>query len=106
MWGAFVSNWYLAAVAVVGVVLSAGYFLWYYERAFFGPPGSAKIARLLDLNARETAVMAATLALIVAIGLYPAPLLNMTSASTEALTKRLESRNAAVAQLEADNLTE
>ena len=105
MWGAFESNWHLAAVAIIGVVISAGYFLWYYERAFFGPPGSAKIAKLIDLNVRETSVMAVTLALVVAIGLYPTPLLNMTSASTEALVKRLESRNAAVVQLEADNLT-
>jgi len=33
MWGAFEANWALAAVAVTGVVLSAGYLLWYYERA-------------------------------------------------------------------------
>ncbi len=96
MWGAFELNWALAAVAVTGVVLSAGYLLWYYERAFFGPPGSAKIQTLRDLNSRETAAMGVVLAIVIAIGVYPMPILNITSASTKALADRLDERSLAL----------
>ena len=96
LWGAFEANWALAAVAVTGVVLSAGYFLWYYERAFFGPAGSEKVKKLLDLNPRETAAMSAVLAIVIAIGVYPMPLINMTSASTTALAERIEKRRVAI----------
>jgi len=97
MWGAFEANWALAAVAVTGVVLSAGYLLWYYERAFFGPAGSPTIKTLRDLNSGETAAMGVVLALVIAIGVYPMPLIKMTSASTAALAQRLDERSRAPA---------
>ena len=90
MLGAFQAYWALAAVAVIGVVLSAGYFLWYYERAFFGPPSSPRVAALRDLNGRETFAMGAVLALVLAIGLFPMPLINITSGSVTALSDRLQ----------------
>jgi len=96
MWGAFEANWALAAVAVTGVVLSAGYLLWYYERAFFGPAGSTRIKTLRDLNTRETTAMGVVLALVIAIGVFPMPLINITSASTSALAERLSERSRTV----------
>ena len=96
MWSAFEADWRLAAVAVIGVVLSAGYFLWYYERAFFGPAGSDKVKSMLDLNPRETAAMSVVLALVIAIGVFPSPLIDMTSASTAALAKRLDDKAVAL----------
>lgn len=98
MWGAFETHWLLASVAVMGVVLSAGYFLWYYERAFFGPPGSPRITAMPDLNSRETFTMGTVLALVLAIGVFPMPLLNMTSGSTTALAERLEKGGPALAR--------
>ena len=35
--GAFQASWVYGSIAVLGVILSAAYFLWYYERAMFGP---------------------------------------------------------------------
>jgi len=90
MLGAFQAYWLLAAVAVIGVVLSAGYFLWYYERAFFGPPSSPRVAALRDLNGRESLAMGAVLALVLAIGLFPMPLINITAGSVTALSDRLQ----------------
>lgn len=98
MWGAFEANWMLAAVAVTGVVLSAGYFLWYYERAFFGPAGSPRVQTMHDLNSRETWAMSTVMAVVIAIGVYPMPLLNMTSASISALAQRLDTAKKTVAQ--------
>ena len=98
MWGAFEANWALAAVAVTGVVLSAGYFLWYYERAFFGPAGSNRVKTMADLNGRETWAMSAVMALVIAIGIFPMPLINMTSASTTALAQRLDTAKVAMSR--------
>ncbi|MDQ3507960.1 MAG: NADH-quinone oxidoreductase subunit M [Actinomycetota bacterium] len=88
--GAFQVHWALAVVAVVGIILSAGYFFVYYERAFFGPVTRDAVRKATDLRPRETAIAAALVVVIFFIGLFPAPLLNMTSGSTEALAERIE----------------
>ncbi len=88
--GAFRAHWALAAVGVLGVILSAGYFLWYYERAFFGPVTNATVARLRDLGARETLVAASVSGLIFWIGLYPRPLIEITRGSVEALVAHVD----------------
>lgn len=99
MWAAFEQHWQLAAVAVIGVALSAGHFLWYYERAFFGPAKPSPRATLRDLTGRETFAMSGVFALVIAIGLHPMPLLTMTASSVNALAERLDaSRMAAQMQ--------
>jgi NADH-quinone oxidoreductase subunit M len=88
--GAFRAHWALAAVAVLGVVLSAAYFLTYYERAFFGPVTRDAVRRSQDLRPRETVIAATLVVAIFWIGLFPAPLLNITSGSVQALVERVE----------------
>ncbi|MDQ3526111.1 MAG: NADH-quinone oxidoreductase subunit M [Chloroflexota bacterium] len=88
--GAFRVHWAFAAVGVLGVILSAGYFLWYYERAFFGPVTNAAVSRLRDLNPREMLIAASICGLIFWIGLYPKPLLEMTRGSVESMVARVE----------------
>lgn len=86
--GAFGVHWALAGVGVVGVILTAAYFLSYYERAFLGPP--AKHGRCIpDLRRHEFAIAAAFALVIFWIGLFPAPLLHITSGSVLALVRRL-----------------
>jgi len=88
--GAFRTDWQLASVAVLGVILSAGYFLWYYERAFFGPVTNRAVTSMPDLNASESWIVGAVAVLILAIGLYPAPVLNVSGASIAALVQRID----------------
>jgi NADH-quinone oxidoreductase subunit M len=88
--GAFRAHWLLAAIGVLGVILGAGYFLWYYERAFFGPARSVMVGPGLDLKPQEWGIAAALSVMILWIGLYPAPFLNMMNGSLQALTQRLE----------------
>ncbi len=80
----------LAGTAVLGVILSAGYFLWYYERAFFGPPGRHAAARLPDLNRRETLVAGVLAGLAIMGGLYPAHLQEVTGPSVNALLAHVQ----------------
>jgi NADH-quinone oxidoreductase subunit M len=65
-----------AILATFGIVLAALYILIPVQKALHGPvtPGNES---LLDLNLREKFAIAPVLAVIVALGFYPAPLLNV-----------------------------
>lgn len=99
--GSFNVNPALAGVAVLGVILSAGYFLWYYERAFFGPPGRNAAARLPDLNGRETMVGVVFASLAFCGGLFPEKLQEVTAPSVNALLAHVaqNTRTTAVTQI-------
>jgi NADH-quinone oxidoreductase subunit M len=73
--GTFVANKAFAVVAVTGLVLSAIYLLWAYQRAMHGGPARGEHAGLLDLSLREKVILAPVLAAILFIGVFPKPLL-------------------------------
>jgi NADH-quinone oxidoreductase subunit M len=56
----------LAVIAVLGVILGAGYFLGFFQRVFLGPVSDATVAAAEDLRPRELLV-AGTLGLLVLI---------------------------------------
>jgi NADH-quinone oxidoreductase subunit M len=60
----------VAAVAVVGIVLTAALFLVALQRAFLGDVPEA-LRRLPDLSRREVVAVAPLVALFVALGVYP-----------------------------------
>jgi NADH-quinone oxidoreductase subunit M len=76
MVGTFLRSWPAAAFAVSGIVLGALYLLWAYERVMFGPITHAVNATIRDLTGREIAVMVPLMALMLFMGLYPAPLIS------------------------------
>ena len=82
MTGAFVHNWWYAAFAVFGMVLAALYILLMYQRTMTGPtrPG---VEGITDLNAREVAVVAPLVAMIIGLGFYPQPLLDAINPAVE-----------------------
>jgi len=72
--GAFESNlrWY-GIIASSGVILSAVYMLWMFQRVMFGKLDNPKNQKLMDLNGREIALMLPLIFLIFFMGFYPAP---------------------------------
>ncbi|MBB6120939.1 NADH-quinone oxidoreductase subunit M [Nocardiopsis algeriensis] len=80
--GAYAFSPVPAVVAVVGVVLAALYILWMYQRTMSGPAGE-KVAGFKDLSAREAWAVGPLLALILAFGLYPQPLLDVINPAVE-----------------------
>lgn len=62
--------------ALFGMVLTAGYFLTLYRRAFLGPIDKPAIATASDLRPRELALVAVLAALILLIGFFPALVLD------------------------------
>ncbi|WP_444962368.1 NADH-quinone oxidoreductase subunit M [Nocardiopsis sp. M1B1] len=71
-----------AIVAAVGVVLAALYILWMYQRTMNGPTRE-DLTGLRDLSARETWAVAPLLALILLLGLYPQPVLDVINPAVE-----------------------
>jgi len=89
-------------IATVGMILAALYVLWLYQRVFHGPvrgnalvgvaggPGTATAPEvgakkaIFDLNVREKLVLAPLLILVVGIGFYPKPVLDVITPSVEA----------------------
>jgi len=75
--GAFESElrWW-TVIATSGVILSAVYMLWVFQRVMFGELDNPKNQKLLDLNAREIAIMVPLIVMIFVMGLYPKPFID------------------------------
>ncbi len=69
--GSFASNPWLTSVAVSGVILSAVYMLWMFQRVNYGPITNPKNKGLRDLSAREWAVIAPIIVMCIWMGVTP-----------------------------------
>jgi NADH-quinone oxidoreductase subunit M len=87
--GAFEANPSWAAWAALGIILNAGYFLWLYQRMFFGNINNPKNEKLTDLNIREWAYMVPLVILSLWIGVYPKPFLAFIQQPVNALVRQV-----------------
>jgi NADH-quinone oxidoreductase subunit M len=76
--------WIVTMLAATGVIWAAVYMLWMLQRVVFGVKTSEANAKLFDLNGREVALVLPLLALMLFMGVYPAPFLNRSRASVAA----------------------
>jgi NADH-quinone oxidoreductase subunit M len=74
--GTFSRYWLVAAFGVTALVLSAVYMLWLYQRVMTGPVTQGN-ERIRDLVPREVVVVAPLIALLVVLGVYPKPVLDL-----------------------------
>lgn len=86
--GAFEANRKWAGFGVAGIVLSAAYMLWLYQRVFFGEIENERNQQLADLNWREWLYFAPLLFLVFAIGIYPKPILDYIAQPTNIIVKQ------------------
>ncbi|WP_458319951.1 NADH-quinone oxidoreductase subunit M [Mycolicibacterium brisbanense] len=79
--GTFTRYPVLAVFAATALVLSAVYILWTYQRIMTGPvrddDGDGGVRNLRDLVPRELAVVTPLLALLLVLGIYPKPALDV-----------------------------
>jgi NADH-quinone oxidoreductase subunit M len=68
----------LTVVAASAVVLTAGYMLWTLQRVYLGPPNE-KYAALPDVTARELFTLAPLGVIVVVLGVFPRPILDLQS---------------------------
>ncbi|MCL2781792.1 MAG: NADH-quinone oxidoreductase subunit M [Actinomycetia bacterium] len=81
--GAFTRHKALAVLATTGIIMAAIYVLWLYQRTMHGPV-SEKVKRFKDLNAREAWAVVPLLVLILVLGVYPKPVLNIINPAVKA----------------------
>lgn len=81
--GVFRNNMLAGVLAAFGIVLSAVYMLWLYERVFFGPTAESAVA-LPDLAAVEIAALAPLVLAILWVGLVPHTFLAPIAGSCQA----------------------
>lgn len=87
--GAFEANPVWAGWGTLGIILNAGYFLWLYQRMFFGTIDNPKNEKLTDLNWREWAYMAPLVILSLWIGCYPKVFMDYIKRPVDAVVRQV-----------------
>ncbi len=82
--GAATAHFRLAVFATIGVILSAAYMLWMYQRVFFGPAND-QTQGFADLRPREWMLVTPLVLLMCILGVYTAPVLNPIAATAQRL---------------------
>jgi NADH-quinone oxidoreductase subunit M len=86
---AFKASFWWAFLAALTLILGAAYTLWLVKRVVFGPVANDKVAALTDLNGREAFVLGVLAVAVLALGLWPAPVLNVMESSVHHLVEQV-----------------
>ncbi len=74
-------NFAMVLISMGGIVLAAAYMLWTLQRVVLGEPKTEAAKILPDLSNRELATLIPLAILVLCIGLYPGPLMELMDAS-------------------------
>jgi NADH-quinone oxidoreductase subunit M len=88
--GSFKAYPVATTIAATGVIFAAAYLLWAIQRILFNPLDKKENEHIPDLNWREVAFMAPLVAVIIWLGVYPAPVLRRMETASQALVTRVE----------------
>lgn len=81
-------NYIYTAVAGFSIILSAVYTLNMIQKVFLGPTGSMTAA-VTEIRAHEKLALALIVVLILVFGVYPQPVLDLTSGTVQSLLSRM-----------------
>jgi NADH-quinone oxidoreductase subunit M len=84
----FKANPWYGILAAFTLIIGAAYTLWMVKRVIFGDIRNEAVARMEDLNKREFAIMTALAVAVIALGVYPYPLMDVMHASVEHLIQQ------------------
>jgi NADH-quinone oxidoreductase subunit M len=79
----------VAFFAAFTLVIGAGYTLWLVKRVLWGEISNPHVAEMKDINGRETFVLGAFAALVLALGIWPEPLIHLMDSSVTQLMQQL-----------------
>jgi len=80
-------NFWLGFTAATIMILGAAYTLWMYKRVIYGAIANEQVAKLIDLSRREFWLLASVAALVLWMGVWPKPFIDVMHASvTDLLT--------------------
>ncbi|MBI1875152.1 MAG: NADH-quinone oxidoreductase subunit M [Acidobacteria bacterium] len=94
--GAFRWNPRFATFAALGVILSAVYMLWMFQRVNYGEVTSHENARLSDLTGREWSAVGPAVVMAIVMGVFPTLFLRPMEPSVDELVRRVTSRQQTV----------
>jgi len=83
--GAFQTHRIATIISASGVILAACYVLWTIHRVFLGELKNDDYAKFSDMNWREWATLTPLAIIVIVMGFYPMPVLDLMSASLGAL---------------------
>jgi len=97
--GLATSTKWVAIAATTSVILSACYMLWMYKRVIFGKIVHDSVKSMPDMNYRELAYFVPLIVLVLWMGLYPVPVLDMLHATVSHLVDQVSTSKLPAAEL-------
>jgi NADH-quinone oxidoreductase subunit M len=83
------ANFWYAFLAATTLIIGAAYTLWMVKRVIFGDIANDNVKALTDINAREGLLLVILAASVLALGLYPAPLVDMMAPTLDNLISHI-----------------
>ncbi len=77
----FKANFWIAFLGATTLIVGAAYTLWLVKRVIFGAVVNDQVAELNDINKRETLILSILAIFVLAVGLWPEPLINVMNDS-------------------------
>ncbi|MDI6402094.1 NADH-quinone oxidoreductase subunit M [Balneolaceae bacterium ANBcel3] len=84
--GAFDAFRWITIISVIGIVLTAAYVLWTIQRVFLGE-GKEEHNSLADLTGRELVMFVPLLLIVIFLGVYPGPAIELMNTSISTLVE-------------------
>ena len=85
----FKVGFWIAFLAATTLILGAAYTLWMYKRVIYGEVANDGVRGLTDINGREIVILATLAVMVLAFGLWPAPLLEVMGPSVDNLLEHI-----------------
>jgi len=79
----FQSNFWIAFCAALSLILGASYSLWMIKRVVFGSITNEAVESMQDVNSREFFILAVLAIVVLGLGVWPEPLIEVMRASVE-----------------------
>lgn len=87
--GTSFESYVMVLLSMGGIVLAAAYMLWMLQRVVLGQPNTPTISQLPDLGLRELVTVVPFAVLVLWIGLFPGPLMEMMDSSVTHLVQHM-----------------
>jgi NADH-quinone oxidoreductase subunit M len=85
----FQANFWIAFLAATTLILGAAYTLWMVKRVIFGDIGNDNVKVLIDINRREFLFLSILAIAVLALGLWPDPLVDVMHATIDNLLNHI-----------------
>jgi NADH-quinone oxidoreductase subunit M len=95
----FQANFWFAFLAALTLIFGAAYSLWMVKRVVFGEVKSEAVSQLTDISKRESFILAVLAIAVLALGIYPEPLIDVMRVSVEHLIEQISNSKILLAKV-------